>query len=148
MIHAGSTRTPKQLLALDEVDTAQLVIIRGLPGSGKSTLAKEISKLGFVHFETDFWFEQEGHYLHNVEDLSQAHEWCLRAVFDTVMSGSKVVVSNVSHLAAHVQRFVGMADRVVVIELTSNHGSVHDIPGEILEAMKLAWEPFEGAIRM
>ena len=70
------------------------------------------------------------------------------AVFDTVMSGSKVVVSNVSPLAAHVQRLMGMADKVVVIKLTSNHGSVHELTEEIFGAMKTCWQPFEGDLRM
>ncbi len=138
----------KKLLRISEVDQAQLVVIRGLPGSGKTTLAKQIAKLGFVHHETDHYFDSEHGYLHDESSLPEAHAWCIKAVSDSLLSGARVVVSNVSHLAYHVERFVELAERVVVIELTGNHGSVHDVPADRLEAMKLSWEPFPGAIHL
>ena len=141
-------KASKRLLKLSEVDQAQLVVIRGLPGSGKTTLAKQIAKLGFVHHETDHFFESEHGYAHDESSLAQAHAWCIKSVSDSLLSGARVVVSNVSHLAYHVERFVELAERVVVIELTSNYGGVHAVPADRLEAMKLSWEPFPGAIHL
>lgn len=141
-------KTSKNLLTMSEVDQAQLVVIRGLPGSGKTTLAKQIAKLGFVHHETDHYFESEHGYRHDESLLAEAHAWCLRSVSDSLLSGKRVVVSNVSHLAYHVERFVELAERVVVIEITRNYGSVHAVPADKSEAMKLSWEHFPGAIKL
>lgn len=84
--------------------------------------------------------------MHDQDQLAEAHLWCIRAVRDALVTGQKVVVSNVSHRRHDVQRFVELADTAVVIKLTSQYGSVHQVPEEKLRKMQDAWEDYPGEI--
>ncbi len=132
----------------DGLDSA-VVIVRGLPGSGKSTLAREIARsCGYFHVENDMYFETERGYEHDRSKLGEAQDWCLRAARDAVLSGKRVVVSNVFTKVAHMGDFLKLHDAVTVIECRGDFGSTHEVPDDVLGRMRACWEPFSGAIQI
>jgi predicted kinase len=120
-----------------------LILIRGLPGSGKSTLAKQMvmDNPDLWHFEADQYFTDKfGVYEFNVNNLSDAHEWCRQRTIDTLNSGESVVVSNTFTTAREMQPYFTIAKSIrkepIVITLTAQYGNIHNVPETTLEKMK------------
>jgi len=72
----------------------ELVLIRGLPGSGKSTMALVLAQVGYVHYEADMYFMQDGQYQYDSRQVRQAHQWCREQTLRALQAGKRVVVSN------------------------------------------------------
>ena len=121
-----------------------LIIIRGFPGSGKSTLAKEYVQKGFVHYEADMYFMQNGVYVFDKNKLSQAHAWCLKATSDSLTQGKDVVVSNTFVQRWEYEPYVtfcndnNIAYGIVVAK--GNFTSVHNVPQSSIQRMRFRWE--------
>lgn len=128
---------------------SMVVIVRGLPGSDKTTLAREIARsCGYVHVESDMYFETERGYQYDRACVSEAQQWCFRTARDAILVGKKVVVSNVFTKLAHMNDYLELHDAVTVIECQGNYGSDHDVPADVLGRMQSGWEPFLGAIQI
>ena len=90
-----------------------------------------IASVEIAYDETDHWFESHDGDVYDEASIPEAHAWRMKSVSDTLLSSARAVVSNVSHLAHRVERFVDMAERrVVAIELTADHGTAHDVTPE------------------
>ena len=130
-----------------------LVIMRGPSGSGKTTLAKHIqSVMKESHnrpgrLSADFYFyNDDGEYVFNVDDLHEAHSWCRREAQKAVERQEPcVIIDNtnmrreelapyvrMAWLNGYVVRFVSTswvdseedAERLVVL---NNHGVSKDV---------------------
>lgn len=126
-----------------------LIIIRGLPGSGKSTMAEKLVRGGVAvrHIEADMYFVQNGEYKFNSIKLSEAHEWCRQMVMTSLRNGHTTVVSNTFVRKWEVEPYINMCKGLgidyIIIEATGNYGSVHNVPEETIERMRLNWEKIE-----
>lgn len=129
---------------------ARLTILRGLPGAGKSTLAEKLVREGKadVFFEADQFFVKDGVYTFDVTKLGAAHKWCQDSVRFALYEGKSVVVSNTSTTKWELEPYMKMAEAlgipVEVVTLTTQFGSVHGVPPEVVERMSQRWEACEG----
>ena len=118
----------------------RLVLIRGLPGSGKSTMAAQLAACGYVHFETDQYFERRGRYRFRASQLSEAHAWCEDRVTAALAAGLPVVVANTFTRLWEMDAYLSMWPEVVVIEATGTWPSVHGVPPDKVDDMRERWE--------
>lgn len=119
-----------------------LILIRGLPGSGKSTLAKKIlakNNITSFNFEADQYFYRDSVYTFDSSDLKRAHETCkynaslmLRSYTDV-----NVIVSNTFVTLKEMTDYLNMEyDKLTIIEMATQYGSIHNVPNETIERMK------------
>lgn len=120
-----------------------LYIIRGLPGSGKSTYAKTNFPLA-KQFEADMYFVQNGKYAFNPAKLNAAHKWCQNMVRKALENDDDVVVSNTFIQEWELMPYIGMAmdtkTPITIIEMTTQYGSIHDVPESKMVSMQDRWE--------
>lgn len=121
----------------------RLVLIRGLPGSGKSTMAAHLAACGYLHFETDQFFERGGRYRFHAHMLPEAHVWCQDRVVAALEAGHSVVVANTFTRLWELDAYLSMWPEVVVIEATGTWPSVHGVPPATVDDMRERWEPLE-----
>lgn len=124
-------------------DTAELVLIRGLPGSGKSALARELTQDGYQHFEADMFFMNDGVYRYDATRIRDAHNWCKVMTRVALAQGARVVVANTFTRLIEMQPYFEMCDNVRVIEATGQWPNVHGVPPERIQLMADRWEPYE-----
>lgn len=125
-----------------------LTLIRGLPGSGKSTFARDFY---MRHYEADMFFIQpDGEYKFNPGLIKQAHEWCQASVRCALYAHYDVVVSNTFTTRKEMQPYIDFAKNcgaeLKVYRMTSNYGSIHNVPEETIERMRNRFEDYEGEI--
>lgn len=127
-----------------------LTLIRGLPGSGKSTLAKMLmfkSDPAALWFETDQWFMVDGEYKFDASKLKVYHAACQADTRIWLMKGYDCIVSNTFTTMKEMEPYILMARdlsvKLNVIECKGNFGSVHVVPRETMERMKLRWQEFK-----
>lgn len=129
-----------------------LVLVRGLPGSGKSTLAKLIAGvLHAMHLEADSFFIQEnGLYEFDASKLKDAHAKCQADAAHWLKNSNNVVVSNTFTTLREMQPYLDMATNkdivVVVVKMVSQFQSIHDVPAETVERMRLRWQDYPGEL--
>jgi hypothetical protein len=121
-----------------------LYMIRGLPGSGKSTLAQKLAtKYGCQYYEADQYFMEDGEYRFDPSKLHQAHRWCWQSVFNDLHHGRDVIVSNTFTTIREMRDYFNLANNhrceLVIVECTGNYGSIHGVPEEKMEQMRLRW---------
>ena len=122
-----------------------LYLIRGLPGSGKTTLALLMrNRFGGEVVEADHWFMENGKYKFNPSALPKAHSMCKLRTEHALRNGHNVFVANtfttLSELAPYFELASELGIKAVVIETKGNYGSVHNVPQETIEKMRLRWE--------
>jgi energy-coupling factor transporter ATP-binding protein EcfA2 len=120
----------------------QLVLIRGLPGSGKSTLAASLKTKGYLHIETDMYFEVRGKYVFRRSKSAEAHTWCQRSTQIALKMGRKVVVSNTFIKLSDMVPFQKMTENVLIFEATGSWKNVHGVSFDALKQMASKWETF------
>jgi predicted kinase len=122
-----------------------LYLIRGLPGSGKSTMAQLLcNKYGGEIVEADHWFMENGRYNFNPSELPKAHSMCKLRTEHVLRNGINVFVANTFTTLSEIDPYFDIASEIkvktVVIECKGNFGSVHNVPQETIEKMRLRWE--------
>lgn len=124
------------------METPCLIIIQGLPGSGKTTLAKEISsQFNIPYFEADQYFEdKDGNYNFNPNYLHNAHTSCQIRTFSRLKAGCSCICSNTFLADKEFKAYFLAAKhynaKVFVIKMTTQYGSIHNIPEKIMQRMK------------
>ena len=121
---------------------SKLTLIRGLPGSGKSTLARKIAlETGALHVEADMWDYSRPY---TTEAARMAHAICQEQAHKALYYGRDVVVSNAFTQRWEMQPYLDMAHKcgaqIEIITATGDYGSVHDVPAEVIQAMRERWE--------
>lgn len=137
-----------------------LYIIRGLPGSGKSTLGEKLAdnymdfhpKFGgpktHSYAADDWFYDEDGNYNFNPEELPAAHEECQSRVRGCMMDSiGNICVCNTFSQRWEAEPYINMAKQFdytcVIIECQNNFKSVHGVPAESIERMKERWEPLK-----
>lgn len=120
--------------------------IRGLPGSGKSTYAaKHYPDHRLI--EADQFFVRNGVYQFDRAFLRDAHLWAQDQMLKSIAQRQPVVVANTFVRAWELRKYVdrlSLTSRFTVLTLRTQFTSVHEVPEEIMEAMRQAWEPWPG----
>ncbi len=130
----------------------KMLIIRGLPGSGKSTLAKDIErKYCFDHVEADMYFVNKfGEYNYHPEQIKQAHDWCLNTVEDLMNNNKDVVISNTFTTYDEVIPYLNLSKKFkynfAIICCKKSYGTIHKVPEQTMERMKLRFENIPGEV--
>lgn len=89
----------------------KLTIIRGPSGTGKSTIAAHLGGSPKINwFETDMFFDRNGHYEFDGNKLRDANEWCEASVYETLDNNKNVIVSNTMVSQAELDTYMGIAD--------------------------------------
>lgn len=130
----------------------KLTLIRGLPGAGKSTLAKNLWDFyKNYHVEADRYFlRPDGRYGFVREELPHAHAWCLKQTQDMLSHGVNVIVSNTFTTYKELKPYLDYAKEndieTEIITLTTNYGSVHNVPEETMQKMAARFESHESIL--
>ena len=122
---------------------SKLTLIRGLPGSGKSTMARKIAiDTGALHVEADMWLDYSQPY--TPEAAKRAHAICQSQARHGLIALDKVVVSNTFTRQWEMQPYLDMARhygaQVEIITATGDYGSIHNVPDNVIQAMRERWE--------
>jgi len=123
----------------------KLILVRGVPGSGKSTLAARLAGiLYYNHLETDQYWMVDGEYKFDINNLAEAHEWCLDATRAFLEKGHGVVVSNTFTVQRNMRPYFMLAKelgiRPQVILCQGQFGNIHNVPDETLVKMTNQFE--------
>jgi len=131
---------------------SKLYLIIGISGSGKTTKAKEIIETykadgkEIKHFEADMFFEKDGEYIFNPEQLPAAHRWCRQQCMDAMKSGVDVIISNTSLTPLERRDYLFFAHKynyeVEVITMTGNYENIHDVPKFRIDIQKNRFIPY------
>ena len=121
-----------------------LTIVRGLPGSGKSTFAKSLNVL---HVEADMYCMKDGQYIFDANKTKHNHFMCRDLVESILRQGVDVVVSNTFTQLWEIEPYLHLAKlfgaTVKVIRLETEFGSIHNVPDNVINAMRERFEDFE-----
>lgn len=127
------------------MNTARLILVRGLPGSGKSTLARMLTGTpGTVHLEADHFFvNDQNQYVFDAARLPQAHAWCQNLTNEMLSIGHIVVVSNTFTTIKELRPYfvIAAAHGIVpqVIACQNRFNNIHNVPAESLQRMSARW---------
>jgi predicted kinase len=132
-----------------------LTLIRGLPGSGKTTLARIMMNAdnygnamrarSAQHFEADMFFDTGNGYVFDGTRIGEAHDWCKLNTEMAMRAGtSAVYVSNTFTTEREMKPYFDLAERfnykLQVIDLCGSFGSVHDVPEETIDKMRVRYQ--------
>ncbi|AFY61895.1 AAA family ATPase [Synechococcus sp. PCC 6312] len=123
-----------------------LVIIRGLPGAGKTDLAKRLTK--YECSADDFPNLYNNGQLEKIL-VSAAHDWCqenIKEYLEVYDNNEIVAVHNTFCQNWEIKPYIEMAQKhghdFCVVTVEGDHGSIHNVPPDIMQAMKERWQSF------
>lgn len=135
---------------VDESKDTTLILIQGLPGSGKSTLAKDIMSsfdIKINHFEADSFFidNDTKEYKFNPKCLSFAHDLCFANTAKSLFHHIPCIVSNTFLSDKELKPYIDFHldfnyVKVILIKMTTQYNSVHNIPDNTMRRMKQKFE--------
>lgn len=127
----------------------RMILVRGLPGSGKTTFVKR-SYPNLLHVESDMLTVVNGKYDFVAEKLKERHATCISIASLALLCGSDVVVSNTFTTLKEMAPYLDAAKKskaeIIVIKMTGNYTSVHNVPADVLQRMQERWEDYEGEL--
>lgn len=124
------------------------LILRGQSGAGKSYLAKTLEKeYGFLHVEADqFFINSDGSYYFHRDELTEAHNDCLRRFTEGLLDGYNVVVSNtfirLQQLDDYIKFCREFGFNFIVIKPQQQFPNVHGVSQEIIDRQLSRYERF------
>lgn len=133
-----------------------LYLIRGLPGSGKTSMAEDLAQLhraiGYivtVLAADDYFYDDNGHYKFDPNNLFKAHAVCKLKAQDAIIHTKShkpkaVFIHNTSTMEKEVQPYLGMVEessfdwivRSIIVENRHGNESLHGVPDHAMEAMR------------
>jgi predicted kinase len=133
---------------MDDEYVVKLILIRGIPGSGKSTLAKEYADKGYCHYEADQYFiNDKGVYEYKDLEGMVAHAFCQHKAFIAMDNGYNVVVANTflktQWMLPYIRYAQPLGIKWKIIECTGKYDSIHNVPQDAMERMKMHYESME-----
>lgn len=143
-----SCKLPASAADMSVYESADLVLIRGLPGSGKSTIARSLRLVGYHHFEADMFFEVDGKYVYDASRIRDAHLWCQQSARNALRKNFKVVVSNTFTRLQELEPYLKMTDKIHIVEAQGNWKNQHDVPMQVILNMTARWEQIEPSTKM
>lgn len=122
-----------------------VTILRGIPGSGKSHVADTLCELNSRSGKTSqicctdyFFYDLEGNYNWDLEQIGTAHLWCLHEFKNALADGVEaIIVANTNVKNADIKAYRDLAVEagyivyVLTVENWHNGQDVHDVPIEI-----------------
>ena len=132
-----------------------IYLVRGIPGAGKSTFAQKLrkairDKCYFTSsiFETDNFFVDatNGTYRFDSGLLEVAHNWNVGEVYkncrDFCCAPCIVANSFTTEKEIHPYRNIAidLKRRCIIIDIYCEHDSVHNVPKNVINRMKLCWQ--------
>ena len=126
-----------------------LILIRGLSGSGKTTLANMLApewNTDTAHFEADdFFYDENGDYHFDRDQLSAAHEACQQNARQAMKEGCPlIVVSNTFSQRWEMRPYLRAANHenysVQIVECQGSFGGRHQVPRTTVKRMRDRWE--------
>lgn len=126
----------------EEVLQAQLLLIRGLPGSGKSSMAKSVLNRRYFdhHLEADMFHMSRGRYIYEPVHSADAHAWCLNTTRVYLNNNRRVVVANTFVMLDQLRPYMTLGFPFHIVEARGAWGSTHNVPEEIVDAMRRRWQ--------
>ena len=122
--------------------------MRAAPGSGKSTWIKTNLQDPVVCSADHYFYNTDGVYTFNKDDIGRAHNHCKNA-FQKALGESRdlIVVDNTNIKKKNYSFYVGLGKQhgytVYQKCLTTSFGSIHNVPEETVQRMKLQFEADE-----
>ena len=132
-----------------------IYLVRGIPGAGKSTFAKKLrdkirEKCNFTPgiFETDNFFIDpiNGDYKFDSGLTETAHNWNIGEVyrFCRYWYCAPCIVANTFATEKEIRPYRNIAREFgrlyYIIDLYTEHESIHNVPENIIKAMKTRWQ--------
>ena len=126
---------------------SRLIIVRGLPGSGKSTFAHKAFN-GALVLENDMYHIEDGFYIFNKHDQTDAVYWCLDMAKNAMLAGMDVVVSNTFTRREFIEPYEVFAKEhgitVKVYHMTGSYENCHEVPEDVIKRMKNNFQTYDG----
>jgi len=121
-----------------------LYLVRGIAGTGKTTLAEALTPWHCAADMMPGLYTKDGY---NRELQAQSHQWCKDTIEAWMKVGKhKVAVHNTFVLNQYIEPYEKLAHqygyRFQVIHTEGEHGSIHDVPEEIMQRWRETWEPY------
>ncbi len=120
-------------------ETAMLVAVTGLPGSGKSTYAADLLLRGVVDVVLEagaLLVTDTGEYEHDRDLVPANHRRCQAEVFQLLMAGYKVCITNCCIRPSDLNPYVDFCDgegiNLKVVEATGRFVSTKNISGDLM----------------
>lgn len=123
-----------------------LYLIRGIAGTGKTTLADTLTPWNVAADMCPGLYDKDGNYSRDLQGYS--HRWCYEQVEKWMQGGkSKIAVHNTFVLNRYIEPYEKLAlmhgYRFQVVHCEGEHGSIHNVPEEMMQRWRETWEKYE-----
>ena len=133
---------------INHTNLGHMIIVRGMPGSGKSTISKIIGADN--HIEADMFFERNGKYNFDIEQLGAAHRWCLNTAQILLNQHKRVIIANTFTTWSEIKAYTHYAQQnghgITIYTMNTDYGSIHNVPIETMQKMRARFESHKSIV--